>query len=151
MWLKGQQSGMTLVEVMVALLVFAIGILGVAVLQLTALKYSDSASRRTQVNFIAQDLMERIRANPDAAYALASLDQAPASGNLDVARDQDLFDFADQLRRMAGNDVQASVEITGPSVTITLDWDDSRAMGESAQTQTLTLTSLIKPVRGEHP
>lgn len=151
MWLKGQQSGMTLIEVMVALLVFAIGILGVAILQLSALKYSDSASRRTQVNFIAQDLMERIRANPDAGYALASLEQAPASGNLDVARDQDLFDFADQLRRMAGSDVQASVAITGPRATITLDWDDSRAMGESAQTQTLTLTSLIKPVLGEHP
>ena len=37
-----RQSGMTLVEVLVALLILAIGLMGAAVLQLNALKYTNS-------------------------------------------------------------------------------------------------------------
>lgn len=146
-----KQTGATLIEVMVALLVLSAGILGVAILQLNALKHSDSAMRSTQVSFIAQDLLERIRANSEAHYAMASLSQAPTSGNLDNPRDQDLYDFADQLRRMAGSDVQASIAVAGAQVTVTVDWNDSRAQGDEAPTQTLTLNTQIKPVWGSQP
>ncbi len=39
-----RQSGMTLIEVLVSLLILAIGLLGAAAIQLTALKYKDSAA-----------------------------------------------------------------------------------------------------------
>jgi type IV pilus assembly protein PilV len=142
---------MTLIEVLVALLVLSIGILGAAILQLNALKQTDSAMRGTQASFVAHDLLERVRANPDAHYGLGALSQAPASGNPTVPRDQDLFDFADQLRRMLGNDVEASIVHTGATVKVTLDWNDSRAQGENATRQTLTLSSMIQSVRGEEP
>jgi type IV pilus assembly protein PilV len=142
------QAGMTLIEVLVALLVFSVGVLGVAMLQLKALKHTDSAMRSTQVSFIAHDLLERIRANPQANYMMASLSHAPASGNPDVPRDQDLFDFADQLRRMVGDDVQAAVAVAGTQVTISLDWNDSRTQGSEAQRQTLRLSSAV---RGDRP
>jgi len=145
------EAGATLIEVMVALLVLSVGILGVAILQLNALKHSDSAMRRSQVSFIAQDLLERARANPDAHYALASLSQAPTSGSLENPRNQDLFDFADQLRSMLGNDVEASIAVSGPRVTVRVDWNDSRAQGTDDQTQTLTLGTLVKPVWGSEP
>lgn len=148
---ESRQDGMTLIEVMVALLVLSVGVLGVAMLQLSALKHTDSALRSTQVSFIAHDLLERIRANPDAHYAIASLNHAPGSGNLTLARDQDLFDFADQLRRMAGDDAQACVSVTGARVTIEIDWNDSRAQGDGAQRETLTLSSLVMPERGPQP
>lgn len=144
---RSRQAGMTLIEVLVALVVFSIGALGVAMLQLNALKHTDSAMRSTQASFIAQDLLERIRANPDANYALSSLNQAPTSGNPDNPRDQDLFDFADQLRRMVGDDVQATVSVLGAHVTLELDWDDSRAEGETGHRQTLTLSSLTRALR----
>ncbi len=138
------QAGMTLIEVLVALMVFSIGVLGVAMLQLNALKHTDSAMRSTQVSYIAQDLLERIRANPQANYVMASLTHAPASGNPDVPRDQDLFDFADQLRRMVGDDVQAAVAVVGTQVTISVDWNDSRTQGSEAQWQTLSLSSVVR-------
>lgn len=141
------QAGMTLIEVLVALVVFSIGALGVAMLQLNALKHTDSAMRSTQASFIAQDLLERIRANPDANYALSSLSQAPLSGNPDNPRDQDLFDFADQLRRMVGDDAEASVTVDGAHVTLALEWDDSRAEGETGHRQTLRLSSLTQALR----
>lgn len=145
------QAGVTLIEVLVALLVFSVGVLGVATLQLNALKHTDSAMRSTQVSFIVHDLLERIRANPDANYAMAELSQAPASGNLDIPRDQDLFDFADQLRRTVGDDAKASVAMSGARVTITLDWNDSRAQGHGAARQTMTLTSVTTVARGARP
>ena len=145
------QTGMTLIEVLVALLVFSVGMLGVAMLQLSALKHTDSAMRSTQVSFIAQDLLERVRANPAANYSLASLSHAPASGNPDIPRDQDLFDFAEQLRHAVGEDVQASVAVTANQATVTLDWNDSRAQGEDAYRRTLTLSSVVRSGRGVQP
>jgi type IV pilus assembly protein PilV len=145
------QTGMTLIEVLFALLVFSIGMLGVAMLQLNALKHTDSAMRSTQVSFIAQDLLERVRANPAANYSLASLSHAPASGSPDIPRDQDLFDFAEQLRNAVGEDVQASVAVAVNQATVTLDWNDARAQSDDAYRQTLTLSSLVRPERGVQP
>jgi type IV pilus assembly protein PilV len=145
------QSGMTLVEVLVALFVFSIGILGVAMLQLNALKYTDSSMRSMHASFIANDLFERIRANPGASYALSSLSQAPTAGNLTVPRQQDLYDFSTQLKRAVGDDAEASIAVAGSTVTLTLSWDDSRASQEAAQQQTLTLTADVSAGRSAQP
>jgi type IV pilus assembly protein PilV len=145
------QSGMTLIEVLVALLIFSVGILGVAMLQLNALKYTDSSMRSLHVSFIAHDLFERIRANPGTRYALSSLSQAPTSGSLAVPRQQDLYDFATQLKHAAGDDAEASIAVAGSSVTLTLTWDDSRASQEAAQKQTLTLTADVSADHGARP
>ena len=148
---KTMQSGMTLIEVLVALLIFSVGLLGVAMLQLNALKYTDSSMRSMHVSFIAHDLFERIRANPGASYALTSLSQAPASGSLAVPRQQDLYDFATQLKRAVGDDAEASITVAGSSVTLNLKWDDSRASQEAAQKQTLTLTADVSAERSARP
>jgi type IV pilus assembly protein PilV len=148
---RTMQSGMTLIEVLVALLVFSVGILGVAMLQLNALKYTDSSMRSMRVSFIAHDLFERIRANPDVSYALSSLSQAPTSGNLGVPRQQDLYDFSTQLKRVVGDDAEASIAMAGSTVTLKLNWDDSRASQQSAQKQTLTLTSQVAAAWSDTP
>jgi len=146
------QAGVTLIEVLVALLVLAIGLLGASMLQLNALKHTDSALRSSQAGFIAHDLLERVRANPGANYALASLSQAPSSGNFGNPRDQDLFDFAEQLRRMLGDDVEASIKVAGAHVMVNLDWNDARAEGGGRQQrQTLTVSSLIGPTQSARP
>lgn len=148
---RTMQCGMTLIEVMVALLVFSVGILGVAMLQLNALKYTDSSMRNMHVSFIAHDLFERIRANPGASYALSSLSQAPAAGNLAVPRQQDLYDFTTQLKRAVGDDAEVSIAVAGSTVTLTLNWDDSRASQAAAQQQSLTLTADVSAEQGARP
>jgi len=60
--LAGRQSGLTLVEVLVALVIFAIGLLGVAALYLDTLRGSRSALYRQQAVALAADLADRIRA-----------------------------------------------------------------------------------------
>ena len=90
---KPRQKGMTLIEVLVSVLILAIGILGAAAIQLNALKYTDSSAMTSQASFIAYDMMDRIRANVDgnaagngannvlARYSLSSLATAPLVGN----------------------------------------------------------------------
>ena len=68
----GAQEGMTLIEVLVALLILTVGILGAAAVQLNSLKYTDSSRMTSQASFIAYDMMDRIRANSGADGALTS-------------------------------------------------------------------------------
>lgn len=68
------QRGSSLIEVLVALLVFSVGMLGLAALQLNALQGASDSSQRSQTTWIMQDIAERFRANPEgtaATYAAA--------------------------------------------------------------------------------
>lgn len=58
-----RQSGSTLIEVMVSIVVMAIGLLGLAGLQVSALKFEKSSSQRSEASLAAYDISERIRAN----------------------------------------------------------------------------------------
>ncbi len=60
------QAGVGLMEVLVALLILAIGILGFVALQLRAADASNEASDRTFAINIARDLAERMRVNRTA-------------------------------------------------------------------------------------
>ena len=59
-----RQHGFTLVEVMVALLLLAIGIASVGELQLTSKRANGEAFQHATAVFLAQELIERMRANP---------------------------------------------------------------------------------------
>lgn len=58
------QRGVSLLEVLIALLVLAIGVLGFAGLQLTSLNQSTAANHRVTAVLIAQDAVERLELNP---------------------------------------------------------------------------------------
>jgi type IV pilus assembly protein PilV len=60
------QAGFTMVETLVALVVLAIGMLGIAALYLTSLQAGRTAIYRTQAVNLAADLADRIRANRTA-------------------------------------------------------------------------------------
>lgn len=58
-----RQSGVTLIEVLITLFVFAIGLLTVAGLQTVSKKTNYDAVQRTTASFVALDIIERMRAN----------------------------------------------------------------------------------------
>lgn len=134
---------MTLIEVMVALLILSEGVLGVAAVQLNALKFTDSALRNTQASFIAHDMIERMRANPDANYSLGSLSQAPTSSNHHDPRQQDLFDFAMNVKHLAGESAEGRIFVTGNAVMVEIDWNDARGAQERDRIETFTLSSIV--------
>jgi type IV pilus assembly protein PilV len=77
---RSQERGFSLIEALVAVLIVAIGLLGMGQLTLTGLRESAAALTRTEAVYLISDMMERIRANPDArdAYDCASYVSAPA-------------------------------------------------------------------------
>lgn len=63
---KIYQGGFTLLEVMVAMVIFAIGLLGLAGIQANALRDNHGSYARSQAVLLAYDIVDRMRANPDA-------------------------------------------------------------------------------------
>ncbi len=63
------ESGFTLVEVLVALLIVALGMLGNAMLQLQGMKNSNDAYLRSQIGLFAYEVADKIRANRECQNA----------------------------------------------------------------------------------
>jgi len=59
------QAGFTLIEILVAMLILAIGMLGIAAMQLRGLQYNHDAYLRSQVNLLAYNISDRMRLNRD--------------------------------------------------------------------------------------
>ena len=81
----GAASGISLIEVAIAILVISVGALGLAGMQLSAKRAGFEAVQRTNASGLAMDILERMRANPGVLdnYAVAGVDgddlSAPAN------------------------------------------------------------------------
>lgn len=62
-----QARGATLIEMMVSLFVMGVGMLGVLGLQTQAVRFNHQAYSYSQAVFLAQEMLERMRANPNDA------------------------------------------------------------------------------------
>lgn len=79
-----RDAGFGLIEILAAVLVLAVGVVGFAALQLRAVQTSGDSYYRTQAMSIAQDLAERVRANStqvatytdEATWPTDAVDQA---------------------------------------------------------------------------
>ena len=85
---KGQR-GFSLIEVLVALVVLSIGMLGIAALYVDSLRSGRTAIHRTQAVILVSDMAERIRANPLLAGSLVSTDGTGTMINADVEEGAD--------------------------------------------------------------
>lgn len=133
------QRGVTLIEVLIAMLVLCIGLLGLAGLQTTSLQFNTSAYYRTQATVLTYSLAERMRANRVGALAdqynsgtaVTTCDPAGLVGGTPA---QDLAawrnDVACRLPFGTGSVVRngATTEFT-----ITVEWDDSRGAAAAQQ------------------
>ncbi len=138
-------SGVTLVEVLAALVVVAVGLLGGLALVIDGLRASRSALQQTQAALLASDLGDRIRANRvgglsyalDAGNELAApalaCEDAGECGPADVAA-RDLYEWQ---RTVLGALPGASTEVTvvpvagGFRYSIALDWAADVASGSA--------------------
>ena len=82
---RRRMRGVGLIEVLIALLVLSVGLLGVVGMQVTAKKANYEAVQRTTAAHLAADLIERVRANPTGDYVTGAVIGATA---LDPAADE---------------------------------------------------------------
>lgn len=79
---KNNNQGFTLVEILIAMAIFSIGILAVTAMQITAINSNASARKITDVTTLAEDRLERLMALP-----WNDPDLAPANNPHQVAAD----------------------------------------------------------------
>lgn len=73
-----RESGFTLVEVMVSIVILSFGLLGIAGLMIKGMQFTQSAQQRSIATLLAYDMIDRMRSN-QAGVALA--DSATGGGN----------------------------------------------------------------------
>lgn len=71
---RSRSRGATLIEVLIAMLVLAVGILGLMGLQINGKRTNYEALQRSAAVSLAQDMMNRMRANPNVAPTITFLD-----------------------------------------------------------------------------
>jgi len=83
-----RQRGISIVEALVALVVIAVGMLGIAGLYLSSMQASRSAKLRSHAVELASSIADRIRANRDAAaaYGTDTYGGKPAAQGCDAAK-----------------------------------------------------------------
>ncbi|SDS89796.1 type IV pilus assembly protein PilV [Halopseudomonas xinjiangensis] len=138
-----RQLGVSLLEVLIAVLVLAAGVLGAAQLQLAALRYNAGAAHATQASFIAYDMLDRLRANADDIEDYAGLSVSGCSDPQPATElgAQDRRDFAAavgcQLPKGAG-----SIVVAGNQATVTVGWSEARIAPDEPDTQLVISTRL---------
>lgn len=132
---SNQQSGIALIEVLVAVLILGIGILGVASTQVVALQMNSMSQSRSQAVLLAEDLIDRVRANARNSndYALAqgnaqgaddgACDTSFVPANGSVAAD-DIASWENSLACLLP-EAERTVVINNNVITVTIDWDQS--------------------------
>ena len=74
-----KENGFTLLEVLVAITIFAVGLLGLAALQNSAIKMNSTSNKLTNLSTVAMDQIERLSALPYADAALNAGTHGPTA------------------------------------------------------------------------
>lgn len=129
---RAKHAGFTMVEVLIALIVLSIGLLGLASLQVTTTKFNHSAYLRSQATRLAYSMADRMRANrkaalEDGAYSDVDYVASPAcgavSGSTVAERDISAWRNALACSLPLGN---GRIVVNGETVTVSIQWDDTR-------------------------
>lgn len=132
---RKQQRGVGLIEVLIAVLVMAIGILGVTAMQVAGKRNIYEATQRSLATALARDILERMRSNPSALSSYVatvgrgSISTAPASCNTSdctptALASRDLYDFEQALDGASetltvGTDTSSTGGLVSPTACIT--------------------------------
>jgi type IV pilus assembly protein PilV len=140
--------GFSLLEVLITIVVVAIGLLGVAGMQVSSIKLADLAQTRATGVALANDIVDRIRANRGNALGYTtSFGGAPSA--IVTQQDRDLKEWkenmADRVFGLPEGDGSIQVQqdpscdtIAGRadcfSVSVTIRWSESRVRGVAPAT-----------------
>ena len=132
--------GMSLIEVMVSVLVLAVGLLGVAAMQSLALRGGQGSLESSQAVMATSSILESIRANRAQAdsYNMAKTCAATATAS-DALAQYDKNAWITALKSTIGNNATTCGQIencddaNATTCKITVFWDDTRAGGSNAR------------------
>jgi len=130
--LRTTQTGAGLIEILVAVLVLSVGLLGVASMEAHAIKNNYSASERSMAVIQTYSISDAMRVDrSDAiggAFNLALADAAPGGTSFAATS---LATWRQSLLALLGAGATGSVACNGAACTVRVQWDDSRATSGS--------------------
>ncbi|MCE2744847.1 MAG: type IV pilus modification protein PilV [Burkholderiales bacterium] len=132
------QKGLSLIEVLVAMFIFSLGILGLSSTQLVGLKASAGTNTRNQAEFLASDILERIRANRANASSYQIALSEPATTSPQTVAQHDLNQWKQRINSTL-TDGKGSIQLQGTRVTINITWS-SRGEQRKSQVESENLT-----------
>lgn len=141
-----RQRGFSLVEVLIALVIMSVGMLGIAGLYVQSMQAGRTSLFRHHAVTLAGDVADRIRANPTAGVAYAgnggnnNCDGATANCDAATMAANDIFLWEAQADDTLPNgDVEITFDdtVTPPSYTISVTWDEAGANTPPAYTVTI--------------
>jgi type IV pilus assembly protein PilV len=147
-----KQKGVSLLEVLISVLVLSVGLLGLGGLQLHSLKSSNDAHFRTVASFLASDLGDRIRINPEgvalAGYEISESQSTSICENttpklctesntcsVSELATFDLYQIACGVKK--GSNVSLGMKNLLPSATLSVDCGGVTCDGDTEHTITL--------------
>ena len=125
--------GFTLIEVLIALIIMSVGMLGIAGLYVHSMQAGRTSVLRHNAVTLAGDITDRIRANPraGAAYALAGANNNCVNGGVDCTIGEmaanDIFLWDQQAAATLPNgqvNVVFNNGVVPPEYTITITWTE---------------------------
>lgn len=140
-------SGFTLIEALVALLVLAVGVLGLASMQLKALQGAHLSYQRSVATMAAQDMVERLwvqlgkTANSTEGPTDCPSAIVDAVGSTESVLDQWHKQWVEFIPTLVKDDNQTVVK-NGCRYTINVQWEDSRFLEEDVS-ELVYITSII--------
>ena len=121
---RSVMKGFTLLEVLIALFVLSIGLLGMAALQSIGLRSTHGAYLTSQAAVLAYDMADRIRANPDNAAAYVGVASCEAVNAPLAAADRANWGCLVEDVLPGG---EGRVESAANTFTIIVEWQDLQA------------------------
>jgi type IV pilus assembly protein PilV len=106
-----EQSGFTLIEVMIALVILAAGLLALATMQIVSIRSNAFSSEMTYATMLAQTRLEQIRN--------MNYDNVNAVGQVTLPVDPTTKGIAYRVERLVQNNIPATDMKT---VTLVIDW-----------------------------
>ncbi len=135
-----RSAGFTLLEILIAMLVLAIGLLGVAAMQFRGLQYSHDAYLRSQISVLAYDIADRMRLNKANATSYASTYTVPTSSPsgctpTSIGATNDLACWHVQLYEALPPGSVTSIAQVAGEYTVSVAWDN-----REGETRTIAYT-----------
>lgn len=151
---NASQRGFSLVEVLIALVVMSVGMLGIAGLYVQGMQAGRTSILRHHAVTLAGDVADRIRANPTAVASYAHVagatgtDNSCVTGGVDCSVTQmaanDIFTWQNQARNsLPGGTVAivftAAAGLTPPTYQISVTWAEPNPLGGIAPSYVITI------------
>lgn len=136
-----RSNGFSLIEVLIAIVIMAVGLLGIAGLQVIGLKSNHSSYMRTQATFQVAAIFDRMRANRTQALNNAYVISLGSAASGSSLANQDLIAWKNELAVLLPSG-DGAIACNSGVCSVTVQWTDLQNNGSRASQQFIMTSQL---------